>query len=117
SYHITGSSFYAQVIPYTYPDQRILGDLAIALGFRWGGKFAKPDPVHFDDGRRTRPGLCAPRVRPRLRGDSASLLSALKRLGVPLSSSGSGERRGSGAESRSDGASRNGRELYQAGRY
>ena len=62
SYHLNGNAFDAVVSPWNAGTQRELGLLAVRLGFRWGGQFAKSDVVHFDDGRRVSPGSCAPSV-------------------------------------------------------
>lgn len=61
SYHLTGLAFDAQVLPYNARAQSALGSLAEQLGFRWGGRFAKRDVVHFDDARHGRPGHCPTR--------------------------------------------------------
>ena len=58
SYHVNGNAFDAVVVPWNPTQQTKLGIIARQLGFRWGGDFDEYDPVHFDDGRRSRPGTC-----------------------------------------------------------
>jgi len=59
SYHLNGWAFDAEVYPYNKAEQRWLGELAEAYGYRWGGRFkGNYDDVHFDNGYRVRGGSC-----------------------------------------------------------
>jgi uncharacterized protein YcbK (DUF882 family) len=58
SYHLVGQAFDFQVQPYSEADQQWLGEVAEHFGYRWGGRFKPYDPVHIDNGNRTRPGRC-----------------------------------------------------------
>src|SRR5262245_6512356 len=62
SYHLSGDAIDIALLPTSFnviqntPQARayvlrFLGAQAENAGYRWGGNFREPDPVHFDDGR------------------------------------------------------------------
>lgn len=53
SRHVTGTAFDLGFAGYRWDEVpmeywRWLGSVWVSLGGRWGGNFAKPDPIHFD---------------------------------------------------------------------
>jgi hypothetical protein len=76
SFHLVGLAFDGVLQPYDARSQSLLGGAAEQLGFRWGGNFATPDVVHFDDGRRGTPGTCSTDSGLSLLSAVASILAA-----------------------------------------
>lgn len=76
SYHVSGLAFDGVLLPYDARLQKLLGDVAVRLGFRWGGNFKSADVVHFDDGLRGPAGHCAVVSSTNLLGSVAAILAA-----------------------------------------
>lgn len=91
SFHLVGLAFDGVLQPYDARSQKLLGDAATQLGFRWGGNFSNADVVHFDDGLRGAPGRCSPL-------SSSNLLSSLAAILAAALSSGGGTGGSAGIE-------------------